>query len=67
LGYAGSNRVLQGLGITSLLFYISSYYYLMETTLLAKSQTLLVVGLVLLMIRWLLPYILPFKKEVENG
>jgi len=67
LGYAGSNRVLQGLGITSLLFYISSYYYLMETTLLAKSQTLLVVGLLLLMIHWLLPYILPFKEEVGDG
>lgn len=54
LGFAGSNRVLMGLGIASLLFYISSYYYLLDATLLEKSQTLLIVGLLLLAARWLL-------------
>lgn len=48
LGFSGSNRVLMGVGITSLLFFISSYYYLLDYTLLRKSQTLLIVGIVLL-------------------
>lgn len=48
LGFAGSNRVLMGLGIGSLLFYISSYYYLLDYTLLEKSLTLLILGVVLL-------------------
>lgn len=59
LGFSGSNRVLLGLGIVSLLFYISSYYYLLDTTLLVKSQTLVVVGLVLLTVRWLLLLFIP--------
>ena len=52
LGFAGGNRVLFGLGITSLLFYISFYYYSLDATLLAKSQTLFVAGLILLATRW---------------
>lgn len=52
LGFAGSNRTLLGLGIASLLFYISSYYYLLDVTLLAKSQTLLMIGLIMLAARW---------------
>lgn len=52
LGFAGGNRVLLGLGILSLLFFISSYYYLLDATLLAKSLNLLAVGLVLLSLRW---------------
>lgn len=67
LGFAGANRVLLSLGIVSLLFYISSYYYLLDATLLAKSLTLLIVGLVLLIIRWLMLRILPVKKEAQNA
>ncbi|MEZ4601198.1 MAG: DUF4401 domain-containing protein [Syntrophotaleaceae bacterium] len=63
LGFAGSNRVLQGLGILSLLFYISTYYYLLDATLLIKSLNLLVVGLVLLLLRWLMSLLLPMAKE----
>ncbi|MCF8026286.1 MAG: DUF4401 domain-containing protein [Desulfobacteraceae bacterium] len=66
LGFAGANRVLMGLGIVSLLFYISSYYYLLETTLLAKALTLLVVGLVLLCLRWLMLHMLPAPKEARH-
>jgi hypothetical protein len=51
-GFAGGNRVLQGLGIASLLFFISSYYYLLDATLLVKAQTLLIIGLVMLIGRW---------------
>lgn len=66
LGFAGSNRVLFGLGILSLLFYISSYYYLLDATLLAKSLNLLIVGLVLLTLRWLIFAVLPVIKEVKH-
>ncbi len=61
LGFYGSNRVLQGLGILSLLFFISSYYYLLDVTLLDKSITLLISGLVLLAVRWL------FLRTAING
>lgn len=67
LGFSGSNRVLLGLGITSLLFYISSYYYLLDATLLDKSQSLFIVGLALLFIRWLMLHILPVKKEEQHA
>ncbi len=67
LGYAGSNRVLLGLGIASLLFYISSYYYLMDATLLAKSQALLIVGLTLFAIRWLMLRVMPSVEEAKHG
>lgn len=66
LGFAGSNRVLLGLGITSLLFYVSSYYYLLSTTLLYKSISLLIVGLGLLLIRMGMEYILHREKEVPH-
>ena len=53
LGYASGNRVLAGLGIAALLCYVSSYYYLLNTTLLVKAVALLTIGVVLLAVRWL--------------
>jgi uncharacterized membrane protein len=53
LGFSNGNRVLVGLGIAALLFYVSSYYYLLDATLLLKSGALMVTGLVLLAGRWL--------------
>jgi uncharacterized membrane protein len=67
LGYAGANRILLGLGIVSLLFYISSYYYLLDAMLLSKSLTLLIVGMVLLSLRWLLLHIMPVEKEANHA
>ncbi|MCK4837205.1 MAG: DUF4401 domain-containing protein [Desulfobulbaceae bacterium] len=67
LGFFSANRVLLGLGIVSLLFYISSYYYLLETTLLDKSQSLLVVGLILLFVRWLMHFIIPVDNEAQHA
>lgn len=64
LGFLGSNRVLLGLGIISLLVYISSYYYLLDTTLLYKSIHLLVVGSVLLGVRWALRRMFYVQQEV---
>lgn len=54
LGFSNSNKILQGLGITSLLFYISSYYYLLDITLLDKASILLMMGLFILAIRFAL-------------
>lgn len=54
LGFAVSNRLLLGLGVVSLLFSISSYYYLLDVTLLTKAWTLLVLGLLMLATRWLM-------------
>ena len=67
LGFAGGNRVLLGLGVASLLFYVSSYYYTLEATLLAKSQTLLVVGLALLAARWLMTRVVFRASEAKHG
>lgn len=67
LGFAGGNRVLLGLGVASLLFYISSYYYTLEVTLLAKAQTLLIVGLVLLVARWLFMRLSVAGGEEKHG
>jgi len=66
LGFAGSNRVLLGLGIASLLFFISSYYYLLDVTLLVKSQTLLMTGLILLAVRWCVLRFSTIKLEVPR-
>jgi hypothetical protein len=44
LGFANGNRVLAGLGIASLLLYVSSYYYLLDATLLLKSVVLAATG-----------------------
>ncbi|MCP3866505.1 MAG: DUF4401 domain-containing protein [Gammaproteobacteria bacterium] len=53
LGFASSNRVLNGLGIIVLLFYISAYYYNLQDTLLVKSGILAATGSVLLLARWI--------------
>lgn len=67
LGFAGGNRVLLGLGIASLLFYISSYYYLLDATLLDKALTLLIVGFVLLAVRWVMLRITSVEKETKHA
>lgn len=54
LGFAAANRLVLGLGIAALLFYLSSYYYLLEATLLVKSGVLTATGVVLLAVRWVL-------------
>jgi hypothetical protein len=54
LGFANGNRVLTGLGIAALLFYVFAYYYLLQETLLFKSGVLLATGFVLLVARWIM-------------
>ena len=53
LGFSNGNRVLTGLGIAALLFYVSRYYYALDVTLLAKSAALALTGIVLLGARWI--------------
>jgi len=66
LGFSRTNRILIALGIISLIFYISSYYYLLDTTLIHKSLNLFVVGTIFLGIRWLMTRIIPIDKEVQG-
>ena len=54
IAIANSQRVLLGLGITALVSYIFWYYYQLDTSLLVKSISMLVIGIALLLIRWTL-------------
>jgi len=51
LGFANANRVLAGLGIFSLIVYLSLFYYQLQATLLVKSASLVATGVVLLVAR----------------
>ena len=51
---ANSQRVLLGLGVIALVGYIFWYYYQLDTSLLVKSASLFVIGITLLLLRWLL-------------
>ena len=50
---ANSQRVLLGLGVIALVGYIFWYYYQLDTSLLVKSASMLVIGIALLLLRWL--------------
>jgi hypothetical protein len=63
LGFAHSNRILLGLGVISLLVYSSSYYYLMEETLLFKSGILLGIAVLMLTSRLLMNKVIPQDKD----
>ena len=67
LGFAGCNRVLLGLGVYALLLYVSAYYYFLDATLLEKSLTLLVIGVVLLLTRWGFVRSAFWKREFADG
>ena len=51
---ANSQRVLLGLSVIALVGYIFWYYYQLDTTLLVKSASMLVIGIALLLLRWVL-------------
>lgn len=53
IAVANSQRLLLGLGLTALVSYIFWYYYQLDTSLLVKSASMLLIGIVLLLIRWL--------------
>jgi uncharacterized membrane protein len=54
LGFSHSNRALLGLGVFSLVVYSSSYYYLMQETLLFKSAILFAMAVFMLVSRLIL-------------
>ncbi|QOP41017.1 DUF4401 domain-containing protein [Sulfurimonas marina] len=64
LGFNHSNRILLGLGIISLLYYVSAYYYQLNVTLLEKSMIFIALGVLLLLGRWLAFSKLLLKKEL---
>lgn len=51
---ANSQRVLLGLSVIALVGYIFWYYYQLDTSLLVKSASMLVIGIALLLLRWVL-------------
>ncbi|WP_231896751.1 MULTISPECIES: DUF4401 domain-containing protein [unclassified Halomonas] len=65
LGFAIGHRLLVGLGVFSLLLAIGSYYYWLDTTLLIKALTLIVIGVMLLSLRWFLRRLDPFDDKRE--
>ncbi|MEN6669556.1 DUF4401 domain-containing protein [Psychrobacter sp. B38] len=54
IAMANSQRTLLGVGIFALVGYIFWYYYQLDTSLLVKSASMLVVGIALLLVRFLL-------------
>lgn len=68
LGVATGHRLLVGVGVFALLLGIGSYYYVLSTTLLTKSLTLLVIGGLLLLLRWgLRRWLAPPSAEPVEG
>ena len=54
IAMANSKRTLFGIGVFALVCYVFWYYYQLNTSLLVKSVSMLVVGIVLLLLRWIL-------------
>ncbi|WGI26232.1 DUF4401 domain-containing protein [Halomonas alkaliantarctica] len=67
LGFAMSHRLVMGLGVFSLLMGVGSYYYWLDATLLTKALTLLILGGVLLALRWALRKWLASLKPTTKG
>ena len=65
---ANSQRVLLALGIIALVSYIFWYYYQLDTSLLIKSISMLIIGFTILLLRWLLVrhYTLDHTKHVNS-
>lgn len=59
LGYSRGNTILTGLGLVTLVVFISQFYYLLHLTLLQKSILLFGSGLVLLAVRQVLKHFWP--------
>lgn len=67
VGYANGNRVLAGLGIATLIGYLSHYYYALHATLLEKSVLMACAGIGLLAARLALHRWWPEQKEVTHA
>ena len=67
LGFANGNRLLAGLGVLSLLGYLSFFYYTLQATLLHKSALMVATGVALLAARLLLHRWWPASQQEESG
>jgi len=67
LGYANGNRLLTGLGMVSMLFYIMAYYYMLDTSLLDKARLLLVLGMLLIAARFAMHYSFSSTREANHA
>ena len=54
IGIANSQRLLLGVGLLALVSYIFWYYYQLDSSLLIKSGSMLLIAISILLIRWLL-------------
>lgn len=54
IAMANSQRILLALGVLALVSYIFWYYYQLDTSLLIKSASMLIIGIIMLLMRWLL-------------
>lgn len=59
LGFSQGNNILTGMGLVTLVVFVSQFYYLLHLTLLHKSIVLFVSGLVLLGVRLILRHFWP--------
>lgn len=63
IAMANSQRVLLALGIAALVGYIFWYYYQLDTSLLIKSISMLIIGIAILLMRWLLVIFYPANSK----
>lgn len=61
IAMANSQRVLLAVAIIALVSYIFWYYYQLDTTLLTKSISMFVIGVAILLMRWLLIIFYPAR------
>ncbi|MBY8825290.1 DUF4401 domain-containing protein [Sphingomonas colocasiae] len=67
LGFAVGDRLFAGLGILSLLGFVSHFYYSLHATLLEKSAILAATGLCLLLVRFALRRGFAVSGTMESG
>ena len=67
LGFANGNRVLAGIGLATLLGYLSHYYYSLQLTLLEKSDVLAATGIALLLARMAMAHWWPAQADEEKA
>ena len=67
LGFSQRDRLLEGIGITQLLWSVGHYYYALQDTLLFKSLSLFALGCLLLLLYTFNRYFLPKEHAVEKS
>jgi len=66
LGYAHGNKVLTGMGLVTLVLFLSQFYYQLNLTLLQKSLVLFFSGIALLVVRQMMHVFWP-KTDSNNA